>query len=119
MVPGGKQTLLYNRVHWARTDLVKAGALKRTKRSYVVITDRGKELVKQHPDRIDGRVLQQFPEFLAYKNLKAQADGSQGAVQSEDQAVPELSSATPEDMLQAAEAAIAEKLRTHTASIAD
>jgi restriction system protein len=112
LVPSGKQTLLDNRVHWARTYLDKAGALKRTKRSHFVVTDRGKELLKQHPDRIDGHVLQQFPEFLAFKNTKPQADGSQGAVQSEDQGVPELSSATPEDMLQTAEAAIAEKLRT-------
>jgi restriction system protein len=57
------------------------------------------------------RTAKQFPEeFLAFKNTKA--DSGQGTVQSEDQAVPELSSATPEDMLQTAEAAIAEKLRT-------
>jgi restriction system protein len=30
LVPCGKQTLLDNRVHWARTYLDKAGALKRT-----------------------------------------------------------------------------------------
>jgi len=112
LVPSGKQTVLDNRVHWARTYLDKAGALKRTRRSHFVVTDRGRELLKQHPDRIDGHVLQQFPEFLAFKNTRAQADGSEGAAQSEDQTPPELSSATPEDMLQTAEAAIAEKLRT-------
>jgi restriction system protein len=68
-------------------------------------------LLKQHPDRIDGRVLQQFPEFVAFKSTKSQADGSQAANETDGQAVPELSSATPKDMLQTAEAAIAEKLR--------
>jgi restriction system protein len=111
LVPSGKQTVLDNRVHWARTYLDKAGALKRTRRSHFVVTDRGKELLKKHPDRIDGHVLQQFPEFLAFKNTKAQANGSEGLAQSEDQTLPELSSATPEDMLQTAEAAIAERLR--------
>jgi restriction system protein len=112
LVPSGKQTVLDNRVHWARTYLDKAGALKRTRRSHFVVTARGRELLKQHPDRIDGHILQQFPEFLAFKNTRAQDDGGQGAVQSEDQTLTELSSATPEDMLQTAEAAIAEKLRT-------
>jgi restriction system protein len=112
LVPSGKQTLLDNRVHWARTYLDKAGALKRTRRSHFIVTDRGKELLKQNPDRIDGHVLQQFPEFLAFKNTKSQPEGSQEALHSEHQTVPELSSATPEDMVQTAEAAIAERLRT-------
>jgi restriction system protein len=111
LVPSGKQTLLDNRVHWARTYLDKAGALKRTRRSHFVVTDRGRELLKQHPDRIDAHILRQFPEFLAFKNTKAQANGSEGMAQSEDETLPELSSATPEDMLQTAEAAIAERLR--------
>jgi restriction system protein len=111
LVPSGKQTLLDNRVHWARTYLDKAGALRRTRRSHFVVTERGKELLKKHPDRIDGHILQQFPEFLEFKNTRAQTDGSQGAVQPSDQAAPELSSATPEDMLQTAEAAIAERLK--------
>jgi restriction system protein len=110
LVPSGKQTVLDNRVHWARTYLDKAGALKRTRRSHFVVTDRGKELLKKHPDRIDRHILEQFPEFLAFQNTRGQADGSQGLGSGEDQV--ELSSATPEDMLQTAEAAIAEKLST-------
>jgi len=110
LVPSGKQTVLANRVHWARTYLDKAGALKRTRRSHFVVTDRGRELLKNHPDRIDRHILQQFPEFVAFQNTRGQTDGSQGPVSSEDQL--ELSSATPEDMLQTAEAAIAEKLST-------
>jgi hypothetical protein len=112
-VPSGKQPLLDNRVHWARTYLDKAGARKRTRRSHFVVTDRGKELLKQHPDRIDGQVLRQFPKFVAFsrKHTKVDSDNGQEVVQSEDQGAPELLSATPEDMLQTAEAAIAERLR--------
>lgn len=113
LVPSGKQTLLDNRVHWARTYLDKAGALTRTRRSHFVVTDRGRQLLKQYPDRIDGQVLRQFPEFLAFsrKSTKDHSDDGQEMVQLEDQAPPELLSATPEDMLQTAEAAIAERLR--------
>jgi restriction system protein len=112
LVLSGKQTLLDNRVHWARTYLDKAGALKRTRRSHFIVTDRGMELLNQHPDRIDGHVLEQFPEFIAFKNARPQTDNSQEAPHSEAQAAAGLSSATPEDMLQTAEAAIAEKLKT-------
>lgn len=110
LVPSGKQTLLDNRVHWARTFLDKAGALKRTRRFHFVVTERGIELLKQHPDRIDGHILEQFPEFLAFKNPKSQIESGSGATIQE--VTPELSAATPEDMLQTAEAAIANKLRT-------
>jgi restriction system protein len=70
-------------------------------------------LLKQHPDRIDGQVLRQFPEFVAFsrKNTKTDSGDGQEVVQLEDQGAPELLSATPEDMLQTAEAAIAERLR--------
>jgi len=49
LVPSGKQTLLDNRVHWARTYLDKAGALKKTRRSHFVVTERGRELLKHAP----------------------------------------------------------------------
>jgi len=67
LLASGKQTLLANRVHWARTYLDKAGALKRTRRSHFVVTERGKELLRQNPDRIDARLLRQFPEFVAFQ----------------------------------------------------
>jgi restriction system protein len=39
LLPSGKQTLLTNRVHWARTYLVKAEALKATRRAHFVTTE--------------------------------------------------------------------------------
>ncbi len=67
MLPSGKQSLLANRVHWAITYLAKAGALERTRRSHIRVTDRGLRLLKENPDRIGVKVLQQFPEFLAFQ----------------------------------------------------
>lgn len=66
LVPSGKQTLLANRVHWARTYLDKAGALERTRRSHFRLTDRGRELLKSLPDSFDVKALKQFPEFMAF-----------------------------------------------------
>jgi restriction system protein len=70
LVATGRQTLLANRAHWARTYLDHAGALKKTRRSHFIITDRGRELLQKHPTRIDIGVLNQFPEFVAFRSGK-------------------------------------------------
>jgi restriction system protein len=49
LLPSGKQSILANRVHWARTYLAKAEALKKTRRSHFVITDRGRQLLEKYP----------------------------------------------------------------------
>jgi Mrr N-terminal domain len=59
-IPSGKQALIENRVHWARTYLDKAGAIKKTRRSHFIITNRGQELLQKYPKRIDLSVLNQF-----------------------------------------------------------
>jgi restriction system protein len=71
LLPSGKQAIFANRVHWARTYLDKAGAIKRTRRSHFEITDRGKQLLADNPERIDVKVLRKFPEFIAFQTPKA------------------------------------------------
>jgi restriction system protein len=112
LLPSGKQTLLANRVHWARTYLDKAGALRRTRRSHFVVTDRGKELLRQNPDRINTRVLRQFPEFLAFQTPRAEREEGGGSVQPEEQAAVEPPSATPEEIIEDAADTISSTLRT-------
>jgi restriction system protein len=111
LLPSGKQTILANRVHWARTYLDKAGALKRTRRSHFVVTDRGKELLKQKPDRIEARDLRQFPEFLAFQTPQVKRDDGDSSDRSEEQVAVELPSATPEETIQSAEDTISTTLR--------
>ena len=41
LLPSGKQTMFANRVHWAKTYLVKAGLAEGTRRGYYHITPRG------------------------------------------------------------------------------
>ncbi|UVO32263.1 restriction endonuclease [Bradyrhizobium arachidis] len=113
LLPSGKQRVFANRVHWARTYLDKAGALKRTRRSHFVVTDRGRELLKQNPDRVDARTLRQFAEFLAFQTPRVESGEAEESDQVEkQQSIVELSSATPEETLQAAEDTISASLRT-------
>jgi restriction system protein len=110
--PSGKQTILANRVHWARTYLDKAGALRRTRRSHFVVTERGQHLLAQHPDRVDARMLRQFPEFVEFQSPRAYRDGeaqdADGGAAIDNSSVP---TTTPEEMIQQAEATISANLR--------
>lgn len=56
-LPSGQQTVIHNRVGWARTYLVKAGILEATRRGYLRITDEGRRVLGNPPERIDAAFL--------------------------------------------------------------
>ncbi|MFP4313010.1 MAG: restriction endonuclease [Alphaproteobacteria bacterium] len=68
MLPSGKQPLLMNRIHWARTYLGKAKVITSTRRGHFVITDRGRELLENGPERITIQSLENFSEFQNWRN---------------------------------------------------
>jgi len=65
-IPSGGR-VLDNRVHWALTYMAQAGLLRRPRRGIVQITDRGQDVLRQHPDRVDNDVLVTFEEFRDFK----------------------------------------------------
>jgi restriction system protein len=67
LLPSGKQPLFANRVGWAITYLVKTGLLARPTRGYAQITERGRKVLGEYPDRVDMAVLSQFPEFAEFR----------------------------------------------------
>ncbi len=67
LLPSGGQLKLYNRIGWSRTYMAKAGLLEAVGRGRFRITDRGAQLLKSNPSRIDIGVLNQFPEFREFK----------------------------------------------------
>src|SRR5262249_22746001 len=56
-----------NRIAWAGTHLAQAGLLHRPARGVSQITDRGRGVLREHPDRIDMRVLMGFPEYAEFR----------------------------------------------------
>ena len=64
--------LLADRLSWAVTYMYQAGLLSRPKRGVVRITGRGRKVVAEHPDRVDVRVLSEFPEFIDFKSRSHQ-----------------------------------------------
>ncbi len=109
LLPSGRQTILANRVHWAKTYLTKAGLLEVTRRGYFRLTPRGQEMLASHPDRIDNDILRRFEEFRQFSDRSAQTAGDDIAPGPRDTA-----DQTPDETMRAAhrriEAALAEEL---------
>jgi len=63
LLPSGHESLISNRVRWAVQYLTWASALKRIKRSFYQITDRGQSLLEEHPNGITAKTLRRFREF--------------------------------------------------------
>jgi restriction system protein len=61
------QPVFYNRVGWARTYLKKAGILQDPRRGYLLITERGKEILREPPQKINIDFLKKFPEFVHFR----------------------------------------------------
>ena len=67
LLPSGKQRTFYNRVGWARTYLKKAGLVETPGVGKVRITERGIDVLKKNPTKIDRKFLMQFPEFVEFQ----------------------------------------------------
>lgn len=93
LLPSGRQTILDNRIGWAKTYLLKAGLLDSSRRGYVSITQRGLDALQNSP-LINKHFLQQFPEFIQF------TDGSAEPCASEED--PQALNETPDETLMAA-----------------
>mgnify|MGYP000929453942 FL=1 len=76
-IASGTQTVIKNRVGWARTYLNKAGLLTIPGRAMIQITERGQAALQQCPERVDVRYLKSFPEFVAFHTVKQTEEGEQ------------------------------------------
>lgn len=106
LLPSGQQGVFKNRIGWARTYLKKAALLESPKRGVFKITDRGLNTLASKPSRIDVKYLEQFPEFIEFRDASKPANGA-GAV-----AVTELpqSKTTPEEAIEVAHQGLREQL---------
>ncbi|SNS72289.1 restriction endonuclease [Pseudomonas segetis] len=103
-LPSGHQTVMSNRVGWARTYLNKAGLLTIPSKGMVQITARGQEALANGPERITVSWLKQFPEFADFHTARPQTVDVPAMV--------ELDSAetTPDEQLAEAHQALVQSL---------
>ncbi len=70
MLPSARKTRFYDRVGWAGTYLRKAGLLVAPRRGWFQITQRGLDILKNPPERITVNFLEQFDEFVQFRERR-------------------------------------------------
>lgn len=106
-IPSQAMSTIYNRVGWARTYLAKATLLARTRRGYFQITEPGKQLLATKPTVLNTKFLTQYPGFNEFRNVRRTDE----TVESDDSsAVSEISTLTPEEVIEAAHAKLRAQL---------
>ncbi len=99
LLPSGKQTVISNRVHWAKFYLNKANLVEVTRRGHFRITPRGETVLKSNPSRINNHFLMQFEEFCQFKEQTSSSAG-----QDDQEAVSALveQTQTPDEVMRLA-----------------
>jgi restriction system protein len=66
MLPSGTTRVLDNRIGWAKSHITQGGLLASPRRAVTVITQRGHDVLKKNPGRVDLRVLNEFEDYQAH-----------------------------------------------------
>jgi restriction system protein len=102
-------------MHWGVTYLYQAGLLSRPKRGVVCVTDRGRNVAAAHPDRVDIRMLSEFPEFIEFTSRSRRPGHTAGSeLDSDVEATPrEAVSAAVDEANAAVAAEVLDRVRQH------
>lgn len=74
LLPSSRQAVFYNRISWAKVYLQQAGLIVSPRRGCFVITERGRQVLAQKPERINIKFLEAFPEFVDARTSKKDKD---------------------------------------------
>ncbi|MGI8916389.1 MAG: restriction endonuclease [Chloroflexota bacterium] len=72
LLPSGKQPRFDNRVGWTKTHLTKALLLAPAGYGHFRITDRGKDVLRTTPAKLDMKALRRYPEYTAFAGSSQQ-----------------------------------------------
>ena len=110
-IPSGTARTLANRVAWASTHMKNAGLLVKPRRGISTITERGRTVLREYPERVDMSVLEQFPEYV---DFRTRSSGRRRVTQPVTPDQLAVSTSTPEETIDVAyqqvSAALAEEL---------
>ncbi|MTI11754.1 restriction endonuclease, partial [Sansalvadorimonas verongulae] len=109
-LPSGKQTVIRNRIAWARTYLKKAGLLNAPGRSQLQITERGLKAIEECPEKVNVKYLKQFEAFLAFHTSKKKAQPSAAVVSDGTSTSDDELTITPEEQIEGAYSSLRESL---------
>lgn len=102
LIPSGRAKTFNNRVGWATTYLNRSGLIERPKQATYAITERGREVLKANPSRVDMTVLAQFPEFVAFKSASKAPTPDPTPTPALEPIVTSSADETPEELIESA-----------------
>ena len=105
------QTVLHNRVHWAKFYMSKAGLITSPRRGRFVASDEGRKVLARNPQRIDVALLLGYP---AFKDFYRASSGEENVGVAPNAVVSPTPAATntPEDQIEAAYHTVLTALRS-------
>ena len=109
LLPSGRQRVFYNRIQWAKTYLTKAGLIIAPARGRFAATDEGLALLAKAPTRIDNNTLLQYAAFREFQDRSTPSPTEEGIAPTLQ--VQVARTATPEESIEAAFAAVQAALR--------
>jgi restriction system protein len=77
MLPSGRQTTFANRVAWANVFLQRAGLLDKVSRGVYRITDEGRRVLAEAPERVDVHFLERYPAYIEWRQRSAAGAASE------------------------------------------
>ncbi|MDI6698281.1 MAG: restriction endonuclease [Candidatus Saccharicenans sp.] len=80
LLPSGAMRIIVSRVGWARTYLLKAGLVTRTKRGHYKISEEGLKLLEKNPDTINVKTLLQYEEFRKWSSREEHDSGQRDII---------------------------------------
>ncbi|WP_037470635.1 restriction endonuclease [Sinorhizobium fredii] len=111
MLPSGRQRLLYNRLHWSKFYMSKAGLIASPSRGRFVATQAGQALLDTNPSRVDVASLMAFPAFREFYRNEGQAQEREAAPLPVEPVDRVVGSSTPEEQIDRAHQALQAALR--------
>ena len=103
LLPSGVQEIFRNRVAWAKSHLKMAGLLEAPKRGVFKLSARGLEVLGENPPSINLKFLNQFPEYIEFRNTRREK------TETNDDA-DTTSTGTPEEVLESSHEKIRDSL---------
>lgn len=114
-IPSGLANTFANRVAWASTHMKQAELIIKPRRGVSVITERGRSVLEEHPDRVDMLVLEQFPEYMDFRT-RSRTRPRPASSESTEPVTPEEALDSAGDELRAA---LVEDLRVRLTGVDD
>lgn len=109
MLPSGKQSVLHNRIHWAKFYMSKAGLIDTPRRGLFTASVAGQKVLESNPTKINVEFLRTIPQFSEFYGQGQGSEKTSGDVDAS--VILSATDITPEEHIDAAYDLVANALK--------